>query len=130
MTINTALPAANNGLQNKVIYISAFVFGILGALVVVLFMHLFTPPTLSIGTVNITGLIDRFIKQEAQKNLPPDVLQQEVKTFGIKLEKELKLLSKQKHVVLLPTEAVIAGSHDYTALIKQRLKTTQQGQDA
>lgn len=117
-------------MANLFFYASSFLFGMLGALIIFMFMNFYISPTPSIGTVNITSLVDRFIKQESQKNLSPDVLKQEVKTFGMTLEKALQIFSKQNHLVLLPAEAVIAGSHDYTALIRQRLMTKQQGQDA
>ena len=128
MKINSILQVVNDELRNKtnniLFYSSSFLFGMLGALVGFMLINSFISPAPSIGTVNITNLVDRFIKQEAQKNLPPETLKQEVKIFGINLEKELKIFSKQNHLVLLPTEAVISGSHDYTALIKQRLMNT------
>lgn len=129
MKINSTLKVVDDELRNKMsnllFYSSSFLFGMLGALVVFMLMNAFISPVQSIGTVNITSLVDRFIKEETQKNLPPDTLKQEVKAFGMNLEKELTVFSKQNHLILLPTEAVIAGSQDYTQLIKGRLMNKQ-----
>ncbi len=112
----------NEVIRNNIfIYSSSFLFGVLGALLVFIIANFFTPSIPSIGTVNITNLVDRFIKEETIKNLPPDTLKKEVKAFGNHLEKELKAFSAKNHLILLPAEAVIAGSHDYTALIRERL---------
>jgi hypothetical protein len=110
-------------MANIIFYASSFLFGMLGALVIVIFMNFYISPVPSIGTVNITSLVDSFIKQESQKNVSPDVLKQEVKSFGMMLEKELKKFSKKNHLVLLPVEAVIAGSHDYTNVIRNKMKS-------
>jgi len=91
---------------------------------VLLLMYVFIPNQILIGTVNLTGMIDQFIQQESQKNLSPEVLKKEVNTFGKTLDKELKMLSKDKHVVLFPREAIIAGGHDYTTVIQQRMKNS------
>lgn len=99
----------------------SMLFGMLGALIIFTITHLYLKEDIRLGTVNITGLVDRFIKQEANKNLSPDVLKQEVKHYGMSLNKELQNLSKDKNLMLMPSEAVIAGSHDYTGYINQRL---------
>jgi len=98
-----------------------FLFGMLGALTAFFLVYLMSSSPKNIETVNITGLVNQFIQQESLKNLPQDAVKQETKIFGDKLERELKRLAKQKNVVLLPSEAVIAGSHDETSLIKSRL---------
>jgi hypothetical protein len=128
MGINSMLKKMDGELRNKLImYSSSFLFGVLGALLVCIFANYFHSPALSIGTVNITNLVDSFIKEESAKNLSPDLLKKEVSTFGKHLEKELNALSAHNHLVLLPTEAVVAGSHDYTSLIRQRLSPKQSG---
>lgn len=94
----------------------------LGCLIVFIAAHLFNPTTSTIGTVNITGIINHFIKQESNKNLSPDVLKQEVSEFGNKLEVTLRQLAKEKHITLFPSEAVIAGSQDYTDAVNKKMK--------
>lgn len=122
MRINISIKQGVDFLSNKcLLQGTSFLSGILGALMVFIIMNVFTAPKISIGTINITGLIDQFIKQEGQKNVSPEVLQQEVKTFGMKLEKELKAFSKQNHLILLPSEAVVSGSEDYTMIIKHKM---------
>ncbi|HZW61152.1 MAG TPA: TrbI F-type domain-containing protein [Candidatus Babeliales bacterium] len=128
MNINSILKVDNDELRsNLFVYSSSFLFGVLGALMVFIVANFFVSPKPSIGTVNITSLVDRFIKEETIKNLPPETLKQEVKAFGRNLEKELKAFSAKNHLILLPTEAVIAGTHDYTALIRERLANQQSG---
>ena len=107
--------------DTAIFYGFSMLFGMLGALIISMITHLYVDETPRIGTVNITGLVDRFIKQEANKNLSPDALKKEVKQYGVNLNKELQLLAKEKHITLLPSEAVIAGNQDYTLYIKQRM---------
>lgn len=121
MNINSILKLSNEFNSKIISYSNSFLFGALGALFVFIVAYYFTSMPPSIGTVNITRIVDQFIKEEAVKNLPPNILKQEVKLFGKNLEKELKQFSSQNHLVLLPSEAVIAGSHDYTSLIMQRI---------
>jgi hypothetical protein len=73
--------------------------------------------------VNITGMIDQFIKSEAQNNLSPNILRKEVKKYGVHLNHELQEFSVKNHIILLPSEAVIAGAHDYTALINHKIQS-------
>lgn len=99
----------------------SFLFGMLGAMLILLVSHLMFDRPKNIATVNITGLVNQFIQQESQKNVPPDRLKQEIKEFGHRLERNLKQLAAQKKLILLPNEAVIAGSHDVTNLIAHKI---------
>jgi hypothetical protein len=94
--------------------ISSFLFGMLGAAIVLIFSHLISPKQEKIATINITKIVDEFIKEENSKHLEPDLMKQEVKKFGQQLESNLKTFAKRNHLILLPNEAVIAGSEDYT----------------
>lgn len=67
-----------------------------------------------IGVVNITGIVDEFVKTEAKNILPPEELKRRVQIFGTSLEKVLRGISIKKRVILMPSEAVIAGAKDYT----------------
>lgn len=70
-----------------------------------------------IATVDIVSITSQFIKEEAQKN--HSILEKEVaiKGFSHRLEAALQELSVSKSLVLLPREAVIKGSADYTATL-------------
>ena len=106
-------------------YLTSFLCGMLGAIVIFIIIHTFGTNTVPVAIVNITGMVDEFIKQEANKNVQPDDLKKEVRQFGINLNKELQSFSREKHIVLMPSEAVIAGSHDYTLYIYQRMQRHQ-----
>lgn len=74
-----------------------------------------------IGVVNITGIVDEFIKVQAQSGISPDELKKRVQTFGRSLEKGLHDVGAKEHVVLMPAEAVITGAKDYTQEIQNYL---------
>lgn len=110
--------------QPNIDYISiikGYLFGLLGALTVFSVAHFYGSKPVKIATVNITGIVDEFIKQESAKHIPEQTLKADVKHYGDLLEKELKLFSRETNLVLLPSEAVIAGGHDYTTIINKRL---------
>ena len=77
--------------------------------------------TSSIGVVNITGIVDKFVQAEAKNNLLPEELKKRVQIFGTSLEKVLHDISVKKRVVLMPSEAVIAGAKDYTQEVQKLL---------
>ena len=113
-----------NKLKNKLLSdfsvhaATSFLFGMLGAIVVVIIVQLIHKPAPIVATVNITQIVDQFIRDAQQKNIPQNVLEKETKQFGKKLELRLKQLASQNNLVLLPKEAVIAGSLDYTEFVK------------
>lgn len=99
---------------------SQLCFGILGALIVQLtIMHRTTP---AIVTVNITGLVDSFIRETTKQSLTQVEMKQKVTRFGEQLNKTVTQISKQKHLILVPSEAVIAGSMDLTPEIANQIK--------
>lgn len=100
-------------------FVQPFLCGMLGGIIILAFFHNYNSSP--IATVNITGLVDRFIKEESQKNLSPDKLKNEVSHFGNQLEQVLKVHAKDTHKILLPSEAVITGSDDDTAIISQKI---------
>jgi len=109
-------------------YYFSFFYGTLGAMLATILCHWFAGPHLKIGTVNITGMIDQFIAQESKLNLSSDNLKNEVKNYGLQLNEELQNFSNKNHIVLLPSEAVIAGTKDYTAFINHKLKSQHNSQ--
>lgn len=106
-----------------------YLSGLLGALTVFAVVHYYDAKPSKVATVNITALVDQFIKQEAKKNLPQEVLKSEVKAFGKTLEMELQKFSKNHNLVLLPSEAVISGSKDYTVIVRERMARKMQYED-
>lgn len=80
----------------------------------------------TIGTVNITGIVNSFITTQAKNNISHADLKQSVKDFGSALEKTMIHLSNKKHIVLLPAEAVITGAKDYTQEIQNLLPMPKQ----
>ena len=95
---------------------SQFLIGMLGAVLVFLCV-----PKQRIGVVNITSIIDQYVKTEVGQNLPPEELKKRIRAFGLNLEKTVHEIAQKKHLVLLPTEAVVAGGADYTALVSKEL---------
>lgn len=106
-----------------------YLSGLLGALTVFAVMHYYDAKPNMVGTVNITYLVEQYSKQEAAKNLPIELLKKEVSEFGSLLEHETKKLSLEKHLVLLPNQAVIAGSKDYTAIVRARMEKQMSHED-
>jgi len=97
----------------------AYLFGMLGALTLFVITHflVISPPT--IGTVNVSGIIEQFIRQESRKNLPQEILKKEVHKFGVLLDQVVKTYAKQHNVSLFLREAVVAGGRDYTSEINK-----------
>ena len=118
------LSSENNLIMRQATY--PFVFGALGACTVFLFRAYFFP-IVTIGTVNVTSLVDQFIQQEAKQNISPVQLKEHIHTFSQQLEEAVQFISDKKHVVLVPREAVLAGSKDYTALVTLQMSSVRVG---
>lgn len=71
----------------------------------------------NIATVDIVSITSKFIKEESQKNHSNLEKEVAIKAFSHRLEAALQDLSLSKSLLLLPREAVIKGSNDYTATI-------------
>lgn len=101
-----------------------FLLGALGAVTIMFVFHIIEPHQKPrIGTVNVTALIDTFVKAQTNQKLTGAEQQQRVKTFGQTLEKTMAEISAKQHMVLMPSEAVIAGEIDFTPQVQQQLKT-------
>jgi uncharacterized membrane protein YheB (UPF0754 family) len=100
----------------------SFMFGMLGAIIIVTMVQIMHPPESMIATVRITQLVDQFIKEERQKNIPQALLEKEIKQFGNKLEATLKKLAKENNLVIFPKEAVITTVPDVTDQIRENFK--------
>ena len=119
--VNNTITQLNSIKTRVVAAWPAFVSSMCGALLILCFYHAFIPYQ-KIGTVNVTGILDQFIKENVTKTISPNQLKVKVRLFGQTLEKTLQVLSKKEHVLLLPREAVMAGSIDYTPLVLAQLK--------
>jgi len=103
-----------------------FLLGALGALCVLFIYHaLEGHQQPRIATVNLTGVVNNFIKAQVGQQLSQEEQQRRVKAFGSSLEKTMKEIALKHHVVLMPSEAVIAGARDYTPVLQQRLTSLQ-----
>lgn len=103
-----------------VAFIYQLTIGMLGALImwfVLSAWHSHASP--KIGTVNITGLVNSFIK--SQVSVPQETLNVRVKEFAKTLDDTLHTVATDQNLVLLPSEAVIAGATDYTDVVKQKM---------
>ena len=94
--------------------------GMLGSTLVLLFFHLLEPPR-QIVTVDVTSIITRFVKMEAESKLPKPQLQQQVNTFGEALDHTLKTIARDQQLILLPKEAVMAGARDISREVETRV---------
>lgn len=95
----------------------SFLFGLIAAMTVFFISQQLQSKPQHIGTVNITKIIKQYTQSEAGKQLSDTQLKNETNQFGKKLEATLKQLSHDRQLVLLPSEAVIAGCEDYTEII-------------
>lgn len=93
--------------------------GMVGALLIqLIFIH--QRPLFA--TVNITKIVDEFVKQTAKLNLSPIAKERQVKMFSLKLNHSLQLIASEQHIILFPNEAVIAGSRDLTREVQENMK--------
>ena len=81
-------------------------------------------PQPRIAVVNITGILNQFVKMETQKKQSTDQMKERAKTFGSELEKTLKSISKKERLILFPSEAVVDGAVDITERVQKQLQLT------
>lgn len=94
----------------------AFLFGMLGAMMILLLNHFIVDHPTKVVTIDINYIVHSFVKNEMQKNISQKNLDSETKSFGDELEKNIKQYAKRHHVIFVPKEAVYAGAIDYTNL--------------
>jgi hypothetical protein len=90
---------------------------------VLVFSKVTSTKSATLATVDVTGIVQQFVRSQATLNLPPKVLEQRVNAFGHQMEATLKSLAQERHLLLLPQEAVISGAVDVTSVVKERLPT-------
>ena len=99
---------------------SQIFFGVLGAFFVQIVIIKHSSP--AIATINITGLVDSFIQETSKQSLSQIEKKQKVTQFVNQLNQVTNELVKQKHFIILPSEAVIAGSPDLTQEVASEIK--------
>lgn len=82
-------------------------------------------PNPHLATVDMTGLMVRFVQSEANESASLVQKRAEVRAFSQHLETVLKEIAHEKHLILVPKEAVITGSQDVTAEVSARLSLLQ-----
>lgn len=78
-----------------------------------------------IGTVDIVKITSLFIQQEATKNHTHAEKEQAIKAFSASLENSLARLAERHSLILMPKEAVIKGSVDYTDKLTEMMAMEQ-----
>ena len=101
--------------------IRPFITGVMGAAFLLLIVHLIYPP-FAVATVDVSDMINGFVKTEAQAKRPAEDMQKRVQAFGQALDAALKTVARKQHVVLLPKEAVIAGAKDVSQQIEAQVR--------
>ncbi len=97
------------------------IIGMLGAFIVVGLLNQFR--TQKIATVNITGLESSFIKETTQQGLDQVQMKEKATQFVKLLDLTLVRLAHRYNLVILPSEAVVAGkSVDYTSYVANQIK--------
>jgi hypothetical protein len=109
-------------LMNKEMMVQAFsqlFFGMLGALLIVLMTHKVTP---TIATVNLTGLEDSFIQETSRQAISEAEKKQKVEIFAKTLNQTVAQLAKEKHLIFMPSQAVISDTPDFTQEVAKQIK--------
>jgi len=104
-------------LEKVIHYSYSFIFGLIAAMAVFIISQQLQIKPKQIATVNLTTIIKQYTQAEAKKQLSDTQLKNETNRFGKQLEATLKQLSRDRQLVLLPSEAVIAGCEDYTQVV-------------
>lgn len=94
-------------------------FGMVGALLLQVIIQKTQP---NIATVNITAIQDSFIRETAKQSLSKEEMERKVTLFSSQLNQTIHKISKENHVTLFLTEAVISGSKDYTQAVADQVK--------
>lgn len=112
----------HNLIDNDMMFLisSQLLFGMLGAILIQLIFFYQTTPT--IATVNIVGLEESFIRETSKQPLTQAEIKQKATLFANVLNQTVVKIAKQKHLTLMLSEAVIAGSPDLTQEVADQVK--------
>ena len=107
--------------ESLFIVISQVLIAMVVSIVMLVFHHhLHREP--QIVTVDIVGLTQETLKKLSNSALEPEKSQNLIKNYVLNLEKTLKTLAQENHLIILPKEAVIEGSEDITKLVESLIK--------
>lgn len=104
-------------------YAYSFLFGMLGSMLIITLFYYMSPVPQKLAVVNATAIVKEFVKKEIEQNKSQDTLTNETKKFGASLEQASREIAEENNLILMPSEAIIAGSQDYTAAVKIRIKS-------
>lgn len=77
--------------------------------------------TPKIVQVDINQIIETKIKALSKNDLSEAENKQAIQRFGKKLEEAISQIAAADNLIILPSQAVISGSHDLTQTIQRRL---------
>ena len=107
---------------NKSTLMSALLQVLLGVLGATIVQCILVHSAPKVVTVDITGMIKGFESEIIQQKLEPAELKKNIMRFGQSMNSVLIDYAKNHNYVIVPKEAVIAGAHDDTDLIKILIK--------
>lgn len=99
--------------------LSQLCFGMVGALLILAITHKTSPV---IATVNITGLEDSFIRETSSQSITDLEKKQKVEQFAKALSQTVVQIAKEKHLVLVPSQAVMSDAPDLTPEVARLVK--------
>lgn len=88
--------------------------GFCGAFIFFIGKSLLLPDSVSIATVDLTGLIHQYTLKTVQEGSRLSEFKNKMKPWSENLEMVLQSIARKHHVVLLPRQAVITPVKDYT----------------
>lgn len=97
----------------------SLITGMIGAIIVQI---VFVKHSLPIATINITGMVQSYVQETAKQNISMQEKQDRINRFAALLTKSTEQLARDNSIVILPSEAVIAGSSDLTKQTKEMVK--------
>lgn len=108
--------------KNKAIaFANQLLISMLGALILFILFHILEPDK-PIATVDVTRIVDDFVKSESHSKLSKSDLQIKTNNFSRALENALQQVAINQQVVLLPKEAVISGAKDMTVDVQKSIQ--------
>ncbi len=107
--------------DSLLIIISQVLIAMMVSVVMMVFHHHFYREP-QVVTVDIVGLTQETLKKLSNPALEPEKSQNLIKNYVLNLEKTLKTLARENHLIILPKEAVIEGSEDITKIVESLIK--------
>jgi flagellar hook-basal body complex protein FliE len=99
--------------------------GLLGVIlfgIIIISFSYFSRSSMNVATVNVTGMVSSFVKETSKQNLTMDQKQEKVNQFGKSMQHVMDDIANRKHIVIMMSEAVIAGSTDLTQEVMMEIK--------